>query len=198
MHDAISAGICAMPVTKRSRSDYPAWAEQPPTWWIRARMGWRSPSSITQPPRGPWVRMSRPGTPAAKTVYHRSKGTATRRARIRSSARSMRRASHVKPILSASSKMLVGRSGNAGRREMLVFSIWKRLFSNRKHLSLRAFQCAPSPFNTTRTVRTRITKSYHSDQLRTYQRSIAMRCSKVVELRPLICHSPVRPGRAAL
>ena len=37
-------------------------------------------------------------------------------------------------------------------------------------------QQAPSCLSTTRTVRIKITKSYQSDQLRTYQRSMSMRC----------------------
>lgn len=41
-------------------------------------------------------------------------------------------------------------------------------------LSVRV-QYAPSDRNTTRTVRIKITKSYHNDQLRMYQRSSAMR-----------------------
>ena len=45
------------------------------------------------------------------------------------------------------------------------------------------------------TVRSKITKSCQSDQLRTYQRSIAIRCLKVLALRPLICQRPVMPGR---
>jgi hypothetical protein len=55
---------------------------------------------------------------------------------------------------------------------------------------------APSWRSTTRTVRTRMTMSYQTDQLRTYQRSMAMRCWKLLLLRPLICHRPVMPGRA--
>src|SRR5713101_7433707 len=53
----------------------------------------------------------------------------------------------------------------------------------------------PVPARTTQTVRNRILKSSHNDQLSMYSKSIRTQSSKLlILLRPRICHRQVMPG----
>lgn len=74
-------------------------------------------------------------------------------------------------------------------------TVEKSTHASRTEIRMPPPQYAPFLLKTTSTVLNRIAMSYQSDQFCTYQESRLARSLKVVLLRPLICHSPVRPGR---
>src|SRR4051794_39445072 len=96
--------------------------------------------------------------------------------------------------LSEVPSLLVGRSSDMGPCSYrLPYTLSRQLLLADSHED--ALYAAPDPRRTAGKVLARISKSSHNDQLRMYCKSNSIHFSKVVELRPLICHKQVIPGR---
>src|SRR5580698_2496037 len=77
--------------------------------------------------------------------------------------------------------------------EFLRLAEFKGVCSGRKSVA-GMDQAAPDPRKTAGMVLSRICRSSHRDQLRTYSRSSSIHWWKGSELRPFTCHRQVMPG----